>query len=184
MSDIEHTLEKISANTNPSIQTLTQEWRHFVANYQAFYKKAQQAKGDGSELDCLLGVTTKAHITSMQLISESLQSRQAMQEVLVDSVGEKYATKFNQSDVRQLVFETHLWLYLQGYCQLDFSLANEYAQQTAQLISQLDNLDVDQYRCQFLKSFYLGKERAPKQCSLIIRLVQQLKCIFTNRSTC
>ena len=107
-----------------------------------------------------------------------------MQDVLVDSVGEKYATKFNQSDVRQLVFETHLWLYLQGYCQLDFSLANEYAQQTTQLISQLDNLDIDHHRCQFLKSYYLGKERAPKQRPLMIRLVQQLKCIFTNRSTC
>ncbi len=184
MYDIEHTLEKIAANTDPSIQTLTQERRHFVANYQALFKKAQQVKGDGSELDCLLGVTTKAHITSMQLISESSQSRQAMQDVLVDSVGEKYATKFNQSDVRQLVFETHLWLYLQGYCQLDFSLANEYAQQTTQLISQLDNLDIDHHRCQFLKSYYLGKERAPKQRPLMIRLVQQLKCIFTNRSTC
>ena len=183
MPDIEKILEQTHANTDPSIQALPQEWHHFITKYQALYTKVQQAKGDGSELNCLLGITTKAHITSTQLISESLQSRQAMQEVLVDSIGEKYATKFSQSDVRQLVFETHLWLYLQGYCQLDFSLANDYAQQTAQLISQLNNQETDHYRCEFLKSFYLGKERAPKQRSLIGQLFQQLKCLVSSKLT-
>ncbi|NMT19539.1 hypothetical protein HKA99_34870, partial [Vibrio parahaemolyticus] len=75
----------------------------------------------------LLGLLTKSHIEASANYEQNAHSTQRMQQVLTDSLGNEHADKFTNQSAEDLILVTHLWLYTQGYLNMDFSLAHDHA---------------------------------------------------------
>ncbi|CAM2924731.1 hypothetical protein [Vibrio mytili] len=109
----------------------------------------------------LLGLLTKSHIEASALYEQQAHSTQQMQQVLTDTLGDEHASKFTNPVTEDLILITHLWLYTQGYLNMDFSLAHDHAQQTQQSLQHelvIKRVDIDAFRTELMQSFYLGKE--------------------------
>lgn len=161
MTNLEQVLKEIHADSVVDTHNLGTEWDSFCEQYAALFDKVRQSKPDSSVTHHLLGILTKAHIESQTLIQEHQNAIINMKQVFEENLGEQHAARIENQSQKQLVFVTHLWLYLQGYLQMDFSLANDHAEQTANLITQISGLDSHALRTDFLGSFYQGIEHSP-----------------------
>lgn len=116
----------------------------------------------------LLGLLTKSHIEASANYEQHAHSAQQMQQVLTDSLGDEHADKFTNQSVEDLILITHLWLYTQGYLNMDFSLAHDHAEQTQNTLQHelvVKRMDVDAFRTELMQSFYLGREASPASTS-------------------
>ena len=161
MNNLEVALQNIHANVLLDSHNVKPEWDVFCEQYEPLFNKVNQNKPNTSATHHLLGVLTKAHIEAQTLIHTHQESMSNMEKVLKDNLGEEHASRFENQSQKQLIFVTHLWLYLQGYLQMDFSLANDHAEQTAKTITQISGLDSNTLRTEFLGSYYQGIELSP-----------------------
>lgn len=116
----------------------------------------------------LLGLLTKSHIEGSANYEQHAHSAQQMQQVLTDSLGDEHADKFTNQSAEDLILITHLWLYTQGYLNMDFSLAHDHAEQTQNTLQHelvVKRMDVDAFRTELMQSFYLGREASPASTS-------------------
>ncbi|MCG9781918.1 hypothetical protein L1D52_06080 [Vibrio brasiliensis] len=160
MTELEQQLSAIEADSIPAITLPGDAWEQFCQRHAPLFAKAVKRNPDKPATHGLLGILTKAHMEETASLESQIAPIQAMQDVLVSNLGEQHAAKFEQQGAAQLVLVTHLWLYLQGYLKMDFSLANDHADNTAQLIASLNKQDPQWLRTQFLESFYHGVERS------------------------
>ncbi|MFB9217804.1 hypothetical protein [Vibrio sinaloensis] len=161
MSNLDETLRAIQADTLFSGPQHEELWQTFCQQNQGLFERVKQSKPDVEPISHLLGILTKAHIDAQTSLEQHLSSLQAMQQALEENLGEANAGRFNNHSLTTLVFITHLWLYLQGYLKMDFSLANDHAEQAASLISKVNKHDVQILRTEFMQSFYLGDHNSP-----------------------
>lgn len=157
MTDLQQAICNIKADELNCVDFDSVQWQTFVQSNAELFAKVQQTKPDSSVNHHLLGLLTKNHIEVLSRIEAHQQSVQAMQQALSQKVGEKHAASFHYRDGEQLVFITHLWLYLQGYMAMDFSLANDHAEQSATALTRAVGGDVQEIRSDFMSSFYQGK---------------------------
>lgn len=119
-------------------------------------------------LRCIYLLLTKSHIEASALYEQHATSTHHMQQVLSDTLGEEHAEKFTNQSAEDLVLVTHLWLYTQGYLNMDFSLAHDHAEQTQNILQHelvIKRMDLDAFRTDLMQSFYLGKEANPAKAS-------------------
>ena len=72
---------------------------------------------------------------------------------------------------------THLWLYTQGYLNMDFSLAHDHAEQTQNTLQHelvIKRMDLDAFRTDLMQSFYMGKEVNPAKKQGLFSWVKRL----------
>ncbi len=70
-----------------------------------------------------------------------------------------------------------MWLYTQGYLNMDFSLAHDHAEQTQNILQHelvIKRMDLDAFRTNLMQSFYLGKEANPAKASGLISWIKRL----------
>ncbi|NOH79844.1 hypothetical protein F0231_08800 [Vibrio sp. RE86] len=175
MTKVHQQLEAIKANSVPAILALDEAWQMFCDKHATLFERALISKPDTPEVHHLLGILTKAHIEETASLTSHKEASEQMREVLQTTLGE-HADKFQEQGSQQLLLVTHLWLYVQGYLKMDFSLANDHAMNSAELLTVSNNDAAQALRTQFLESYYLGVERSPvkTQQSKIVTWFKQL----------
>jgi hypothetical protein len=108
----------------------------------------------------LLGLLTKLQIEATAKLEPQAEKIGAMQNVFSETVGQSEANKFSADSVIELSLITKIWLMVQGYLNMDFSLANDYATSASTLlIRALHSHDLDELRTELLASYYHGKNK-------------------------
>ncbi|MGF1754066.1 hypothetical protein L4C33_10760 [Vibrio makurazakiensis] len=157
MTSLEACLIEAGINDTSLIcQNYSDEYQGFLKNNHVFFKNACANKPEHSERQILLGLLTKLHIENTTSFESASEDSIAMQNVISDAVGKEHLSKFKYTQSESLSFVTHLWLYIQGRLGMDFSLANDHAHATSELISRNQALNIDVQRTQFLESYYAG----------------------------
>lgn len=104
----------------------------------------------------LLGLFTKLNIEASSLLSQHSEQIQTMQQAFELHLGEEHVSRFKLEQVTELTLVTHIWLYIQGLLGMDYSLANDHAQQTSELLARFTAQNQETLRTHFNKSYYLG----------------------------
>jgi len=178
MTKLNHYLQPIGAEQWQPVCDSVSLYQQFCQQHSPLFERALQAKPEVEPLQHLLGVLTKAHIEATQLVSAHTDSAAAMHQALHSNLGE-HSDKFTNQGTANLALVTHLWLYLQGYLKMDFSLANDHALASATLINQVTQQDVQQLRTQFLASYYQGDQNSGPRKS--IGILQRIKMWFSSQ---
>ena len=160
MIDLKQAVCDIKAEQLDVISLDSPQWEQFYQANNGLFTKVQKAKPNRLASHHLLGLLTKAHIEALSQVETHHSSVKAMKQAFKQELGEEHAANFHYSDGEQLIFVTHLWLYLQGYLAMDFSLANDHAEQTATAIAKLNGGDSQVLRTSFMASFYQAKTRS------------------------
>ncbi len=177
MIELQQAINDISADQLASVNFDSPQWQLFEDTHKALFARVQNAKPNSPMHSLLLGLLTKAHIETITRVSAHTSSVQAMNHTLKQELGKEHAANFHYQDGEQLVLVTHLWLYLQGYLVMDFSLANDHALQSATALCNALGGDIQQQRSEFMASFYLGKQVSPQRPSH--SLLTKLKQFFS-----
>ncbi|WP_159650591.1 hypothetical protein [Vibrio atypicus] len=166
MNNLDSALKEIKADSLLSAFVFDgqAQWGAFCEEHNALFERVSQNKPETAATYHLLGLLTKAHINAQTALEQQKESLEAMQKALSDNLGQQNAQRFENNTLSKLLFITHLWLYLQGYMKMDFSLANDHAEQTAKVISTLTGQDIQVLRVSLVESFYKGDEH-----SIIVR---------------
>lgn len=161
MTDLEQAFTAIGAESLDAVKEHPKLWQQFLQHQSALFDKVKQNKPNSDDESHLLGIMTKAHIECLSRVEANREAVQAMWKALHDNLGEQNAKRFEYQDYQMLTLVTHVWLYIQGYLKMDFSLANDHAETTANLQNDLSGLDVNAIRTQYLASYYLGSDNSP-----------------------
>ncbi|GLO63329.1 hypothetical protein MACH09_38370 [Vibrio sp. MACH09] len=133
----------------------------FIEKQAAFFDAVCNKKSDQNPQLLLLGLLTKQHVEATHILESQLDAITAMHDVFANAVGSKQSDKLNADSVIELSLITKLWLMLQGNLDMDFSLANDHATQTAELLSKALRAHSQEIRTELIASFYHGKETVP-----------------------
>ncbi|MFM2587995.1 hypothetical protein [Vibrio sp. TBV020] len=178
MTDLRKQLNDIQADSIPAIEPFKKSFSMFVDQHGSLFERACKRKPDVEPTQHLLGLLTKAHIEEASAVESFSEASAAMHELISDKLGNQNAGKFEEQGSNQLILVTHLWLYVQGYFRMDFSLANDHAMNSAELIAASTLKPAQELRTQFLESFYLGMERSPITVKRPSRILLWLKQLF------
>ncbi|WP_164675335.1 hypothetical protein [Vibrio rhodolitus] len=158
MIELEQAICDIQADKLSVVDFTSPQWQSFSTANAMLFRKVQLAKPENHLTHHLLGLLTKAHIETLSRVTAHKDSVDAMQQAFDENLGEDHAARFQYQDGLQLVLVTHLWLYLQGYLGMDFSLANDHAEQTASTLVTTTGKDVHQLRSEFMASYYQARQ--------------------------
>lgn len=79
-----------------------------------------------------------------------------MQRVIDGSLENKHAAAFKSPLIIEFWLTMHLWLFVQGQLEMDYSLANDYATEASLLLVSFTPVSADELRCEWNESFYKG----------------------------
>jgi hypothetical protein len=164
MTPLEELIKEMEFTTIPFVtehQTAKQRW---LDEQNALFTRVCENKPATPPALHLLGLLTKSHIEASALYEQHAHTTHQMQIALSESVGDEHASKFTNQSAEDLILITHLWLYTQGYLNMDFSLAHDHAQQTQTTLQHelvIKRIDVDAFRTELMRSFYLGRNANP-----------------------
>jgi len=161
MSELNQAFQKIGISSLQLINDHPQLWQQFLQQHSVLFTKVKQHKPNAADESHLLGILTKAHIECLSSVELNQKAVKTMWQALNKTLGAEYAKNFEYQDFHMLILVTHVWLYVQGYLKMDFSLANDHADATAKTMRELSNSDTNKIRAQFLASFYLGNKSSP-----------------------
>ncbi|MGF1693249.1 hypothetical protein [Photobacterium kagoshimensis] len=151
----------------------------FINQHHHFYDSVCLQKSDKDPIDLLLGLMTKIQQETAKGYQDKQQAIENMQQVFTDTVGEQQ-NRFVATDSHRLALETRLWLLVQGYCNIDFSYANEQAEQVASLLTVSLTQPQHALRSELLAAYYAGKsskeEKSPTHRHLSI--FQKIRSFF------
>ncbi|USD62549.1 hypothetical protein J4N45_24625 [Vibrio sp. SCSIO 43140] len=156
MFELRKALAEIQIDKLAIVATHTDALNNLCERENMLFARAQENKPDNAPSDLLLGLFTKLNVEALSSLNAHLDQIQAMQSAIEKQVGAKHAESFKLPVVEELLLVTHIWVYVQGYLGLDYSLANDHAMQTSETLSPLVGLSVDEIRTQFTQSYYQG----------------------------
>ncbi|NLS14573.1 hypothetical protein HGP28_17060 [Vibrio sp. SM6] len=160
MNILESQLCHIGADRLSIVTDYPDAYHLFCSRESQLYANTCERKPETSPRLHLLGILTKTHLELSCMVETHLDSRRELKRALTQSIAQHH-NKFHDVQLEELALITHLWLYVQGYLHMDFSLANDHAAKCASLIAQICNLDQHQQRTNFMASFYHGQHAAP-----------------------
>lgn len=159
VSNLKQQLEVAGVDTLHLSTKEAQLFATAVENKADFFDKLCDEKADKSPVMLLLGLLTKSHIEAVAKLEPQIESIKGMNDVFADTVGHQQAHKFEADALIELSLLTKLWLMVQGYLNMDFSLANDHAQQSADMLANALNSESQELRTELLASYYHGKSK-------------------------
>ncbi|EDP60582.1 hypothetical protein [Vibrio sp. AND4] len=177
MTALNELLQEMGCKNIPFIDKHKVARRRWVEEQAPLFIRVCENKPDKAPVLHLLGLLTKSHIETSALYDQNAASTHRMQQVFSDTLGEEYAKKFTNQTAEDLALVAHLWLYTQGYLNMDFSLAHDHAEQTQNTLQQelvTKRMDSDAFRTDLMQSFYLGKKATPKKTSGLLSWIKSL----------
>ena len=181
MTPLSDLLQELKVECIPFISQNNALKEHWINAQSSLFVTVCENKPNTDVKLHLLGLLTKSHIEASAQYEHSALPSQKMQQVLSETLGDEYAMKFNNQLVLEVILITHLWLYTQGYLNMDDSLAYDHAQQSLQmLLPELAflKIDADELLQQFIHSYQLGKQANPKQDRGILHMLKRYKNWF------
>ncbi|MEC6830962.1 hypothetical protein VXS06_04205 [Photobacterium toruni] len=181
MSELKQQLLLLGMADLPINTTNTLQLHQFITASSAHFDHVRQQRPNSSTLDLLLGFMTLHHQKGQQQWSHQRATSTKMKAVFSDTIGDDYAANFTHQDLEYLLVLTHLWLMVQGAAGIDYSYSNEQAKiQSFALVSHENtvaptqiNTHVESLRCEFMQSYYLGKNH--NRVSFSTRIKQWFK---------
>lgn len=159
MSKLKQQLEIAGLDTLHLSDKEAQLFAQTVEEKADFFDQVRKTKTESDPNLLLLGLLTKIHIETTGKLESQLEGISIMTGVLTEAVG-SHADKFNAEAIIELSLVTKLWLMVQGYLNMDFSLANDHAMTTSVLLAKgLHSREVDEIRTELIASYYHGKEK-------------------------
>lgn len=156
MNSLQQSLSRILADQLSIAAEYPEVWHWYCDKNQALFEKVCAVKPDISAEQHLLGIATKQHMESLSQLQATQAATSSMNQIIQDTVGKEHAERFKSSELLEFTTSTHIWLYIQGYLGMDFSLANDYVQQSAEALSSITLLPIQELRTNWLASYYLG----------------------------
>ena len=181
MSQLEQQLLLLGIN-HLSIDVKTRhQLDQFIAASSAHFDHICQQRPEKPLLDLLLGFMTLHHQQAQQQWLHQRTTTKKMNVIFNDTLGDNFANKFINQDQDTLLALTHLWLMLQGASGIHYSYSNEQAEIQCQMIIGSEytqfptktNIDLEALRCQFMQSYYLGKNH--NKSNFICRIKQRFR---------
>lgn len=164
MTSLSKLVEEVGCQAIPFAIEHKGAMKRWLNTHGALFSKVCENKPDTAPALHLLGLLTKSHIEASSSYEQSANAIQQMQETLSETIGDEHASKFTNQAAEDLILITHLWLYTQGYLNMDFSLAHDHAQQTQTTLQHelaIKRIDKNSFRSELMQSFYLGREANP-----------------------
>ncbi len=178
MTLLSELIEEMGVEAIPFVMEHKAAKKRWLNEQNSLFIRVCENKPETAPVLHLLGLLTKSHIEASALYEQHAQTTLQMQQALSDSVGNEHANKFTNQSAEELTLVTHLWLYIQGYLNMDFSLAHDHAEQTQALLQrelEIKSVDVNAFKSELMRSFYLGKEaNSSKNDTLISKLKRLL----------
>ncbi|PFG58414.1 hypothetical protein ATG66_0964 [Vibrio sp. ES.051] len=177
MTSLNELVQDMGFKAIPFVKEHKASKRRWLKEQSPLFTKVCKNKPTTAPALHLLGLLTKSHIEASALYEQHAHSAQKMQQVLTDSLGDEHAGKFTNQSAEDLILITHLWLYTQGYLNMDFSLAHDHAEQTQNTLQYelvIKYIDVDLFRTELMQSFYLGREANPTSNSGFLGWLKRL----------
>ncbi|WP_104403083.1 hypothetical protein [Vibrio penaeicida] len=131
--------------------------RSIIKTCDAIFSQACQNNPEKSPFDMALGTLTKAQMELMVNIETQADTLKSMGDIIQNTLGNEHSNKFSVELPKDLLCCTRLWLLLQGYLQMDFSLANDHATQTSEVLTKIEGSNTEKTRTDLMKAFYIGK---------------------------
>ncbi|EGU31650.1 hypothetical protein [Vibrio scophthalmi] len=178
MSNLAQALINIGADQLEHVSSDSVEWQAFCQHNESLFNRVQLAKPEQAFTHHLLGILTKAHIEALSRVEQQRDSVEAMNQAIEKNVGAEHHSRFRYQEGEQLLVITHLWLYVQGYLGMDFSLANDHAQSSVQALITMQGGDSQALRSQLMASFYQGKAHTATSQQQSHCIIQWLKSLF------
>lgn len=159
MSSLLSELDNAGALNVSNISAQKKELQLLCEANESLFTKVCERKPETSPLQHALGVLTKAQIEAISRLQTQSSASSAMLEAISSTVGSEHLQKFSSKEGQELLLITHLWIYLLGRLNMDFSYANDHALQTSNLLSPLVYKPIEGLRCQFMETFYQGLQQ-------------------------
>ena len=159
VSHLKQQLEIAGVDTLPLSDKETKMFLNAVETKANFFDNLCKQKQDRNPQLLLLGLLTKSHIEAVSKLEPQIKAISAMNDVFAGTVGENSAHKIEADSVIELSLITKLWLMVQGYLNMDFSLANDHAKQTSDVLAKVLHAESEQIRSDLLASYYHGKDK-------------------------
>ena len=156
MSPLETHLRSLNVEQIAVIASHSTRFSELCARENALFEHAKANKPETPDLGIVLGLFTKLNIESLTSLDAHSDQIHTMQQSFEDELGKDQAQIFKLPVLDELILITHVWLYVQGCLGMDYSLANDHAAQTSQVISQFSENGIDEQRVAFTESYYLG----------------------------
>lgn len=138
-----------------------------VEKQAEFFDSVCEQKQDKSPLLLLLGLLTKYHIEALSTLESQIDAISSMHDVFAETVGDEQSSKFRADAVIELSLVTKLWVMVQGYLNMDFSLANDHATQSSNILAKALHADSQEIRTELIASYYHGKTKRKDDSPII-----------------
>jgi len=177
MTSLSELSQEIGFKDIPFVKKHKAAKRRWLKEQTPLFTKVCENKPTTAPILHLLGILTKSHIEASANYDQHVYSTQTMRKVLTDSLGNDHADKFTNQSSEDLILITHLWLYAQGYLNMDFSLAHDHAEQVQNTLQHdliINRIEVDAFRAELMQSFYLGRAANPMSANGLWSRVKRL----------
>ncbi len=180
MTSLNELIEEMGIKTIPFVTEHEATQKRWLDGQNKLFDRVCENKPATEPTLHLLGLLTKSHIEASALYEQHAEATLQMHHALSDTVGDEHASKFINQSAEELTLITHLWLYIQGYLNMDFSLAHDHAEQTQTTLQRelvIKRIDVNAFRSELMRSFYLGREANPPTSHGIFAKLKRLLSI-------
>lgn len=158
----------------------------FISVSSPFFDNVCQHRVDKPTHDLVLGLLTKSQQEAFDEYQATLPKITELKQMFSDQVGSEYAEKFKTLNQAEMTVISSLWFMVQGYTGIDFSYANDHAEEIAGLLSEYKphssvTGDAEHYRTRFMQAYYTGVDHARKaqgSGNLYVTIKHYLKRLF------
>ncbi len=159
VSKLKQQLEVAGVDTLHLSDKETQLFTQAVEKRADFFNAVCKKRSDRKPILLLLGLLTKSHIEAISKLESQIDAISAMRDVFIENVGEEQSNKLRADAVVELSLVTKLWLMVQGYLNMDFSLANDHADKSSNLLARALHAEPHAVRTELIASYYHGKDK-------------------------
>ena len=147
----------------------------FITVSTPFFDKVRQNRPDKPSHDLVLGLLTKSQQEALAEYQATKPKIDELKQMFSDKVGAEHAGKFITLNQAEVTVIASLWFMAQGYTGIDFSYANDHAQEIAELLGEHSQFvekhkqfasagyDSERYRTRFMQAYYTGIDHAEKK---------------------
>ena len=179
MSTLEQQLLLLGMTDLPIDTLIKKQLDQFITASSAHFDHVCQQRPNSTTIDLLLGFMTLHHQQAQQQWLHQQTAATKMQTVFNNTIGHDHAANFTHQDHNALLALTHLWLMVQGASGIDYSYSNEQAKTQSDLLLENEittsplqiNPKLELLRCQFMQSYYLGKNHNKVKLRTRIKLL-------------
>lgn len=189
MAEFRKELENMGLNALPLSQQELTLLEQFLSISSPFFDSVCLHRADKPTQDLVLGLLTQSHQQAFDAYQATEPKITELKAMFSDKVGAEHAKKFTALNQDELIVISLLWFMAQGFTGIDFSYANDHAEETAELINinQPDSSqekEIKQLRTRFMQAYYIGIDCAHDKANptpLFITIKSLLKRLFASK---